>query len=463
MNDESIGNRDESVMAPDGQQQPRPRTLDPPGDRGELRVGQDDGKTPDNGNCNQGLEQQMAIEMIEEFDQGTQIKVIGVGGGGGNAVEHMIAQGVQGVEFVCANTDAQTLNRSSAHQLIQLGSTGLGAGAKPEAGKAAAVEAEERIRQAIEGAHMLFITAGMGGGTGTGATPVIARVAKEMGILTVGVVTKPFEFEGIRRTKAADAGLAELEANVDSLIVVLNEKLLDVLGDDITQDEAFAHANDVLKNAVGGIAEIINDYGFVNVDFEDVRTVMGEPGKAMMGTATASGPDRARIAAEQAVACPLLEGIDLSGAKGVLVLVTASKGSLKLNESKEAMNTIRAYASPEAHTIYGAAYDDALGDEIRVTVVATGLSRQGARRQPITVLQGGLRTGTDNVPFNVPTVNQAVGGPGMGAQAQPDYGNVAVPSVWRTNRTQAAARVDALSSGGMDDFEIPAFLRKQAD
>ncbi|HQD15073.1 MAG TPA: cell division protein FtsZ, partial [Ottowia sp.] len=195
----------------------------------------------------------------------------------------------------------------------------------------------------------------------------------------------------------------------------------------------------------------------------DVRTVMGEPGKAMMGTATASGPDRARIAAEQAVACPLLEGIDLSGAKGVLVLVTASKGSLKLNESKEAMNTIRAYASPEAHTIYGAAYDDALGDEIRVTVVATGLSRQGARRQPITVLQGGLRTGTDNVPFNVPTVNQAVGGPGMGAQAQPDYGNVAVPSVWRTNRTQAAARVDALSSGGMDDFEIPAFLRKQAD
>ena len=245
--------------------------------------------------------------------------------------------------------------------------------------------------------------------------------------------------------------------------MVLNEKLLEVLGDDITQEEAFAQANDVLKNAVGGIAEIINDYGFVNVDFEDVRTVMGESGKAMMGTATASGPDRARIAAEQAVACPLLEGIDLSGAKGVLVLVTASKGSLKLNESKEAMNTIRAYASPDAHTIYGAAYDDALGDEIRVTVVATGLSRQGARRQPITVLQGGLRTGTDNVPFNVPTVNQAVGGPGMGAPAQPDYGNVAVPSVWRTNRTQAAAKVDALSSGGMDDFEIPAFLRKKAD
>ena len=209
---------------------------------------------------------------------------------------------------------------------------------------------------------MLFITAGMGGGTGTGAAPVIARVAKEMGILTVGVVTKPFDWEGGRRMTNADNGLAELEANVDSLIVVLNEKLLEVLGDDITQDEAFAHANDVLKNAVGGIAEIINVPGHVNVDFEDVRTVMGEPGKAMMGTALASGPDRARIAAEQAVACPLLEGIDLSGAKGVLVLITAAKGSLKLSESKLAMNTIRAYASPDAHVIYGTAYDDELGD-----------------------------------------------------------------------------------------------------
>jgi len=407
----------------------------------------------------------MSIEMIETdgFHSGTQIKVIGVGGGGSNAVEHMISRHVQGVEFICANTDAQALSRSNASMTVQLGTSGLGAGSKPDKGREAAEAAADDIRQAIRGAHMLFITAGMGGGTGTGAAPVIARIAKDMGILTVGVVTKPFDWEGGRRLTNADAGLTELEANVDSLVVVLNEKLLEVLGDDITQEEAFAQANDVLKNAVGGIAEIINDYGFVNVDFEDVRTVMGEPGKAMMGTATASGPDRARIAAEQAVACPLLEGIDLSGAKGVLVLVTASKGSLKLNESKEAMNTIRAYASPEAHTIYGAAYDDALGDEIRVTVVATGLSRQGARRQPITVLQGGLRTGTDNVPFNVPTVNQAVGGPGMGTAAQPDYGNVAVPSVWRTNRTQAAARVDALSSGGMDDFEIPAFLRKQAD
>jgi cell division protein FtsZ len=304
---------------------------------------------------------------------------------------------------------------------------------------------------------------------------VIARVAREMGILTVGVVTKPFEFEGGRRMTNADSGLAELEANVDSLIVVLNEKLLEVLGDDVTQDEAFAHANDVLKNAVGGIAEIINVPGHVNVDFEDVRTVMGEPGKAMMGTAVSAGPDRARIAAEQAVACPLLEGIDLSGAKGVLVLISAAKGSLKLSESKMAMNTIRAYASPDAHVIYGTAYDDSLGDQIRVTVVATGLSRQGARRAPkLEVMQTTLRTGTDNVPFQVPTLNTptSAGMPSAmlsnsmpsGAMTQPDYGTMATPSVWRhRDRTQAAAKVDALASGGMDDFEIPAFLRKQAD
>ena len=399
----------------------------------------------------------MSIEMIEveEFNQGTQIKVIGVGGGGGNAVAHMISRSVQGGELNGGSTDAQALPRSAAGRTIQLGASRLGAGSKPEKGRDAAEMAIEEIRAAIEGAHMLFITAGMGGGTGTGAAPVIARVAKEMGILTVGVVTKPFDFEGGKRMHNADAGLAELEANVDSLIVILNDKLLEVLGDDVTQDEAFAHANDVLKNAVGGIAEIINEYGNVNVDFEDVRTVMGEPGKAMMGTAVAEGPDRARIAAEQAVACPLLEGVDLSGAKGVLVLVTAAKASLRLSESKLAMNTIQAYASPEAHVIYGAAYDDSLGDEMRVTVVATGLSRQGARRTapPLQV----LRTGTDNVPFVVGT------GAGGSGNAQPDYNAMSTPSVWRTNRTQAAAKVDALSSGGMDDFEIPAFLRKQAD
>jgi cell division protein FtsZ len=398
----------------------------------------------------------MTIEMIEEFDLGTQIKVMGVGGGGGNAVEHMIAQGVQGVEFVCANTDAQALNRSAAHHLIQLGSSGLGAGAKPDVGRAAAAEAEGRIRQAIEGAHMLFLTAGMGGGTGTGAAPVIARVAREMGILTVGVVTKPFEFEGPRRMKAADAGLAELEANVDSLIVILNDKLLDVLGDDVTQDQAFAFANDVLKNAVGGISDIIHIPGLVNVDFEDVKTVMSEPGKAMMGTATASGPDRAAKAAESAVACPLLEGIDLSGARGVLVLIAANRNTFKLSESRNVMNTIRRYAADDAHVIYGTAYDENLGDQLRVTVIATGLSPAKRQQAPISVVHSApaLRTGTDGLPILTQPVH-----PG---QPQQDYAAMNTPSVWRNGRT-AAAKVDALVSNGMDEIEIPAFLRKQAD
>jgi cell division protein FtsZ len=413
----------------------------------------------------------MPIEMIEEFDQGTQIKVIGVGGGGGNAVDHMIAQGVQGVEFICANTDAQALNRSKADQLLQLGTSGLGAGAKPEVGRSAAEEAENRIRESIAGANMLFITAGMGGGTGTGAAPVIARVAKEMGILTVGVVTKPFDFEGGRRAKAADAGLAELEANVDSLIVVLNDKLLDVLGDDVTQDQAFAHANDVLKNAVGGISDIIHIPGLVNVDFEDVKTVMSEPGKAMMGTAQATGPDRAAKAAEAAVACPLLEGIDLSGARGVLVLIAAGRSNFKLSESRNAMNAIKRYASEDAHVIFGTAYDETLGDALRVTVIATGLTAGRARQQaPLQVVQtqAVVRNGTDGMPVltqavamaaPAATAQQANVGLGLG-----DFANANVPSVWRHGRSgSAAAKVEALSSNGMDEIEIPAFLRKQAD
>jgi len=357
----------------------------------------------------------MAIEMIEEFSMGTQIKVIGVGGGGGNAVEHMITQGVQGVQFVCANTDAQALNRSAAHDLIQLGTTGLGAGAKPECGKAAAEEAVDRIREAITGSHMLFITAGMGGGTGTGAAPVIARVAKEMGILTVGVVTKPFEFEGNRRMKAADAGLAELEANVDSLIVILNDKLLDVLGDDITQDQAFAHAND---------------------------------------------PDRATKAADAAVACPLLEGIDLSGARGVLVLIAANRNTFKLAESRNAMNTIRRYAADDAHVIYGTAYDESLGDQLRVTVIATGLSPAKRQQAPISIVhnQPMQRTGTHDLPILQNALNNAP----QGIAPAHDYSALTTPSVWRNGRT-AAAKVDALASNGMDEIEIPAFLRKQAD
>ncbi|NBU87603.1 MAG: cell division protein FtsZ [Betaproteobacteria bacterium] len=411
----------------------------------------------------------MAIEMIEEFDQGTTIKVIGVGGGGGNAVAHMIDQGVEGVDFIVANTDAQALNRSSATSLVQLGSKGLGAGGKPEVGRAAAEDAVENIRGAIEGANMLFITAGMGGGTGTGAAAVIARVAREMGILTVGVVTKPFDFEGPRRRKQADQGVAELEANVDSLIVVLNEKLLEVMGDDVTQEAAFAHANDVLKNAVGGISDIIHMDALVNVDFEDVKTVMSEPGKAMMGTGTGTGPDRAKKAAEAAVACPLLEGIDLSGARGVLVLIAATKDTFKLRESKVAMDTIRLYAADDAHVIYGAAFDESLGDQLRVTVIATGLS-SGARRMqaPLTVVsnpmaQPMLATGTGDA---MPVMGGAamMGATPAGSGAAPvmpaqSYEGLQTPSVWRNART----KVETLANSGMDEIEIPAFLRKQAD
>jgi len=291
------------------------------------------------------------------------------------------------------------------------------------------------------------------------ADGVIARVAKEMGILTVGVVTKPFDFEGPRRLKAADHGVAELEANVDSLIVILNDKLLDVLGDDVTQDQAFAHANDVLKNAVGGISDIIHMPGLVNVDFEDVKTVMSEPGKAMMGTAVAGGPDRANKAAEAAVACPLLEGIDLSGARGVLVLIAASRNTFKLAESRNAMNCIRRYAADDAHVIYGTAYDEGLGDQLRVTVIATGLSpaRRQQQQPSISVVHSNVglqRTGTDNLPV----LNQAV----TSAPQAHDYSALSTPSVWRNGRT-AAAKVDALASNGMDEIEIPAFLRKQAD
>jgi cell division protein FtsZ len=263
------------------------------------------------------------IEIVEKETSGTVIKVVGVGGAGGNAVDHMIREGVQGVEFVCANTDAQALKRSLAATKIQLGGTGLGAGAKPEAGRAAALENRERIVEALEGAHMVFITAGMGGGTGTGAAPVIAEVARELGILTVAVVTKPFDFEN--RIRVADSGVEELSRHVDSLIVVLNDKLMEVYGEEASFVDCFRNADEVLRKAVGGIAEIINVPGLVNVDFQDVRTLMAEMGRAMMGSAEAAGLDRARIAAEQAANSPLLEGVELEGARGVLINITASR------------------------------------------------------------------------------------------------------------------------------------------
>ena len=381
-------------------------------------------------------------------DSGTVIKVIGVGGAGGNAVDHMIREGVMGVEFIAANTDAQALVRSVAHKKVRLGKTGLGAGAKPEAGRTAAMEEREQIAESLKGAHMVFITAGMGGGTGTGAGPIVAEVAREMGILTVAVVTKPFAFEG-KRGKVAEAGIAELQKNVDSLIVILNDKLMDVLGDDVSMDEAFKAADNVLRNAVGGIAEIINFPGLVNVDFEDVRTVMGEMGMAMMGSANAAGVDRARIAAEQAVASPLLEGINLSGAKGVLVNITATR-SLKMKEVNEVMSTVREFAAEDAHIIFGAVYDESMGDEIRVTVVATGLGHAQARRQPFEVI-------------NTPVV-QATGTDGGFVQATSvqgiDYSHLDVPAVVRKQRN---SQVEALASSGVDRYDIPAFLRKQAD
>ena len=269
------------------------------------------------------------FEILDKEPVGAVIKVIGVGGAGGNAVDHMIREGVNGVEFIAANTDGMALNRSLAPIKIQLGKNGRGAGAKPEVGRSAADEYREYIADQLRGAEMVFITAGMGGGTGTGAAPIVAEVAKEMGILTVAVVTKPFDYEN--RMRAAETGIEELARNVDSLIVVLNEKLMEVLGEDASLEDGFKAADNVLRNAVGGIAEIINIPGLVNVDFQDVRTVMGEMGRAMMGSAEAAGMDRARIAAEQAVASPLLEGVELSGARGVLVNITASK-SLKMKE-----------------------------------------------------------------------------------------------------------------------------------
>jgi cell division protein FtsZ len=363
----------------------------------------------------------------------------------------MIRREVQNVEFIVANTDRQALKRSSASSLLQLGKTGLGAGAKPDVGRQAADEMRERIADSLRGAHMVFITAGMGGGTGTGAAPIVAEVAKELGVLTVAVVSKPFDFEGPRRMKIAEQGLAELEDKVHSLIVILNNKLEEVLGEDAEMAECFRAADDVLHNACAGIAEIINNNGLVNVDFEDVRTVMSEQGKAMMGTAQASGLDRARIAAEQAVASPLLEGVDLSGARGVLVNITASS-SLKMKETREVMNTIRAFAAEDATVIFGTVKDEAMGDELRVTVVATGLGRSSAKRAAPPLQM--VRTGTDNAPVGVVPAAHAAG--------SDDFSSLERPAIWRT-REQAQARVSALEETVSDRYDIPAFLRKQAD
>jgi cell division protein FtsZ len=385
------------------------------------------------------------IELIDTQAQEAVIKVIGVGGCGGNAIDHMIEHGVQGVEFISTNTDAQALKRNQARVQLQLGATitkGLGAGANPEIGRQAALEDRERIAELINGADMLFLTAGMGGGTGTGAAPVVAEIAKELGILTVAVVTKPFAFEG-KRQRVAQDGLDALAQHVDSLIVIPNDKLMQVLGNQVTLDEAFRAANDVLHGAVAGIAEIISCPGMINVDFADVRTVMAEMGMAMMGSAKAPGPDRARAAAEQAVACPLLEDINISDARGVLVNISASKATFQLQEMYDVMETIKAFAAESATVIVGTVYDEDLDESLRVTIVATGLGKPTARQQarPLTVVA--QKTGTDNVLVDV------------------DYDALEQPAVIR--RRNRDATIEAMRQSGVEMLDIPAFLRKQAD
>ena len=390
------------------------------------------------------------FEIIDQTPQeGAIIKVIGVGGCGGNAVEHMIGRGLSGVEFISANTDAQALRRSTARVQLQLGSSltrGLGAGAKPEIGRDAANEDRDRIAELIDGADMLFITAGMGGGTGTGAAPVIADIAKSLNILTVAVVTRPFGFEG-KRQKVAQMGIDELGKKVDSLIVIPNDKLMEVLGEDVSVLDAYAAANDVLHGAVSGIAEVINNPGLVNVDFADVRTVMGEVGMAMMGSATHTGSDRARLAAEAAVKSPLLEDVNLLGARGVLVNITASAG-LRMKEYHEVMNTIKEFTAEDAMVIVGTVIDDAMDDRLRVTMVATGLGAANAKQQRtpnIALVDSAValqRTGTDNVSMTT----------------APNYDDLDQPAVVRRGRAPTARTAPAI-----DAAEIPAFLRKQAD
>jgi cell division protein FtsZ len=359
----------------------------------------------------------MSFEMVDNEPRETVIKVVGVGGGGGNAVEHMIERGAQGIQFITINTDYTALARSRAHATLQIGKTGLGAGARPEVGEAAALESKDRIRELLQGAHLVFITAGMGGGTGTGAAPVVAQIAREMGILTVAVVTKPFFFEGALRMQRAEEGLVRLKQAVDSQIVILNDKLEEELGEDASMSECFAAADDVLFKACAGITEIIQTPGLIGVDFEDLRTVMSERGTAMMGSAIASGPDRARIAAEEAVACPLLEGVTLNGARGVLVYITASEESMKMKETKTVMNIITNFTAKGAQVIYGSAYDDSMGDSMRVTVVATGLD--GGQDKAVPPLEKPEPKSTMNIWSNAPMAAKPAQPAQQPAQPQP--------------------------------------------
>jgi len=379
------------------------------------------------------------FELMDAYSQSAVIKVIGVGGGGGNAVAHMVEAGIEGVDFICANTDSQALKDSRVRTSLQIGcniTKGLGAGANPDIGRQAAMEDRDRIHEAIEGADMLFITAGMGGGTGTGAAPIVAQVAKELGILTVAVVTKPFLMEGNKRMTIADEGITELGKSVDSLITIPNEKLLTVLGGETTLLDAFRAANQVLQGAVQGIAELITRPGLINVDFADVKTVMAEMGMAMMGSGSSSGEDRAREAAEAAVSSPLLEDINLAGANGILVNVTAGM-DLSIGEFQEVGNTVKEFASEDATVVIGTVIDPDMTDRIRVTVVATGL--------------GQIATNAES-PMRI--VRRQV------AQAEPNYHGLDKPTVQRKR-----AVGDGLDAAGLQEelLDIPAFLRRQAD
>ncbi len=389
------------------------------------------------------------FELMDSYSQNAVIKVIGVGGGGGNAVKHMVSAAIDGVDFICANTDAQALKDSSARTTLQLGSTitkGLGAGANPEIGKQAAIEDRERIAEVLDGADMVFITAGMGGGTGTGGAPIVAEVARELGILTVAVVTRPFPFEGRKRMQIAEDGLAELGKNVDSLITIPNEKLLTVLGKGTTLLDAFKAANDVLLGAVQGIAELITRPGLINVDFADVRTVMSEMGMAMMGSGCVSGEHRAREAAEMAIASPLLEDVNLSGARGVLVNVTAGM-DMQIGEFEEVGNTIKSFASDEAIVVVGTVIDPEMQDEMRVTVVATGLG------------QGKSAERVETAPEIRPVRREVVD-----VEADADYKTLDRPTVIRNHVAVAGGQKEpAFEGNDFDYLDVPAFLRRQAD
>jgi cell division protein FtsZ len=391
--------------------------------------------------------------LADTENQGAVIKVIGVGGGGGNAVAHMIQAGIEGVDFICINTDAQALKHSKVKVGLQIGcniTKGLGAGADPEVGRQAAMEDRDRIIEMIEGSDMLFITAGMGGGTGTGAAPVVAQVAKELGILTVAVVTKPFEMEGSKRHGSAERGIAELSKHVDSLITIPNQKLLTVLGGDVTLLDAFKSANQVLQGAVQGIAELITRPGMINVDFADVRTVMAETGMAMMGSGTARGENRAREAAEAAVSSPLLEDVNLQGAHGLLINVTAGM-DLRTSEFSVVGDTVKQYASEDANVVVGCVIDPEMREEIRVTVVATGIGRPSAHVQ--------------QAPQDSRRMTAIAGGRGGRV---PTLDDLHVPTYIRNQRDPQASQArravgDGLSADDTSMLDIPAFLRRQAD